>query len=163
MLFDHCQECRKCCHVEPGYPPLEIPLRQAERKQLGRIQVKTTCRFLGNGGCDLGQDKPYACYQYPLSFDPHTLRFYFDADCPLYDRYQQQLRHKGSEALAHLNKVVETIAQMMGTDRRFLQRNHELDADYFELLPLSVPDEVLHALQKAAGAQNRWVSPKAES
>ncbi|NCW26301.1 MAG: hypothetical protein EBV84_13175, partial [Betaproteobacteria bacterium] len=65
--------------------------------------------------------------------------------------------------IAHLSKVAETIAQMMGTDRRFLQRNHELDADYFELLPLSIPDEVLHALQKAAGAQNRWVSPKAES
>ena len=153
MLFDHCKECRKCCHVEPGYPPLEIPLRPAERKQLGRVQVKTHCRFLGDGGCSLGQEKPYACYQYPLSFDPHTLSFYFDADCLLYDRYQQQLRQKGSEALAHLSKVAETIAQMMGTDRRFLQRNHQLDVDYFELLPLEIPEDVRDALKRAADVQ----------
>ena len=153
MPFDHCKECKKCCHVDAGFPPLEIPLLPVEKKQWKRIEIKTSCRFLADRGCELGSSKPFACFQYPLSFDPNAQRFLFDADCPLYERYQAQLKQPGSEARAHLTQVVQHITGLGRQGARFVKRNYELDVDYFELLPLEVPAELMQPLQKGSADQ----------
>jgi Fe-S-cluster containining protein len=53
--------------------------------------IESQCTFLGQEGCSLGDNKPFACEQYPLSFDPKQDRYYFDAECPLYEQYQHDL------------------------------------------------------------------------
>lgn len=147
MPFDFCKQCKKCCHVEQGYPPLEIPLLPPEKGQWKRIQIKKDCRYLGESGCELNDQKPYACYQYPLSFDPAIKRFYFDADCPLHERYQSQLKVQGSEARHHFSNVVRKIAELQVDQAAFLKRNFALDDEYFELLDLEVPPELLKPLK----------------
>jgi Fe-S-cluster containining protein len=73
--FEHCKVCRKCCHIDEGYPALEIPLLAPEKKQWTRLVIESQCTFLGQEGCSLGDNKPFACEQYPLSFDPKQERY----------------------------------------------------------------------------------------
>lgn len=136
MLFDHCAQCRRCCHIDPGYPALEVTLTQAEKKIHGSICIQTECTHLGAAGCSLGETKPLSCKLYPLSFNPTSKLFSFDADCPLMPEYQQQLQDKTSEASLHLALMSEQVLQLAKTDPKFLQKNHGVDADYFDLQPL---------------------------
>jgi Fe-S-cluster containining protein len=133
VLFDHCAECQRCCNVESGYPPLEITLTQREEKRLGSICIQIKCDHLGNQGCTLGDDKPFGCTLYPLSYNPQKQNFYFDADCPLMDVYIQGLADSQSEASAHLAKVSAGVAKLEKTDPVFLQQNFEVDKSYFDL------------------------------
>ena len=133
MLFDHCAECQRCCNVEPGYPSLEITLTRKEEKRLGSICIQTQCDHLGPQGCTLGEDKPFGCTLYPLSYNPKKQNFYFDADCPLMDVYIQGLSDADSDASAHMAKVSRTLAKLEVTDPVFLQENFEIDKTYFDL------------------------------
>jgi Fe-S-cluster containining protein len=133
VLFDHCAKCQRCCNVESGYPPLEITLTQREEKRLGSICIQIKCDHLGNQGCTLGDDKPFGCTLYPLSYNPQKQNFYFDADCPLMDVYIQGLADSQSEASAHLAKVSAGVAKLEKTDPVFLQQNFEVDKAYFDL------------------------------
>ena len=133
MLFDHCAECQRCCNVEPGYPSLEITLTRKEEKRLGSICIQTQCDHLGPQGCTLGEDKPFGCTLYPLSYNPNKQKFYFDADCPLMDEYIAGLADSKSEASAHMAKVERTVAKLEVKDPVFLQQNYEVDKTYFDL------------------------------
>ncbi|MFZ9465733.1 MAG: YkgJ family cysteine cluster protein [Burkholderiaceae bacterium] len=139
MPFEHCKVCRKCCHIDEGYPALEIPLLAPEKKQWTRLVIESQCTFLGHEGCSLGDNKPFACEQYPLSFDPKQERYYFDAECPLYEQYQRDLAIDGSDAQIHFLRVRERISNLKKQNNRFLQRNFKLDQAYFDLLDLHVP------------------------
>jgi len=133
VLFDHCAQCQRCCNVEPGYPSLEITLTQKEEKKLGSICIQTQCDHLGPQGCTLGEDKPFGCTLYPLSYNPKKQSFYFDADCPLMDVYIEGLGNSKSEASAHMAKVTQKVAKLHVTDPLFLQENFEVDKTYFDL------------------------------
>jgi Fe-S-cluster containining protein len=133
VLFDHCAQCQRCCNVEPGYPSLEITLTQKEEKKFGSICIQTQCNHLGNTGCTLGEEKPFGCSLYPLSYNPKKQKFYFDADCPLMDIYVNSLGDSDSEASAHLAKVSKTVAKLEVSDPVFLQQNYEVDKAYFDL------------------------------
>ena len=54
MLFDHCATCQRCCHVDPGFPPLEVTLTREEKKGLGSVCIENSCEHLGDAGCTLG-------------------------------------------------------------------------------------------------------------
>jgi hypothetical protein len=43
----------------------------------------------------MGDDKPFGCKLYPLSYNPKNKSFYFDADCPLMDPYIDSLQDAG--------------------------------------------------------------------
>jgi Fe-S-cluster containining protein len=133
VLFDHCAECQRCCNVEQGYPPLEITLTQKEEKRLGSICIQTQCHHLGAQGCSLGEDKPFGCTLYPVSYNPNKQKFYFDADCPLMDEYIAGLADSNSEASIHMAKVERTVAKLEEKDPVFLQQNYEVDKAYFDL------------------------------
>ncbi len=152
MLFDHCAECQRCCNVESGYPPLEITLTQREEKKLGSICIQIKCDHLGSNGCMLGDDKPFGCTLYPLSYNPQKQNFYFDADCPLMDVYIQGLADSQSEASAHLAKVSAGVAKLELSDPVFLQQNFEVDKSYFDLkkiTPYKNKTKLKKSLQKA--------------
>ncbi|MFM7385310.1 MAG: YkgJ family cysteine cluster protein [Betaproteobacteria bacterium] len=142
MPFEHCKVCRKCCHIDEGYPALEIPLLASEKRRWTRLVIESQCTFLGQEGCSLGDNKPFACAQYPLSFDPKQDRYYFDADCPLYEQYQRDLAIDGSDAQNHFLRVKERISNLKKQNSRFLQRNFKLDQAYFDLLDLHVPSKL---------------------
>jgi len=142
-LFDYCAVCRKCCHVEEGYPPLRIPLLPAERISIKSLEIKKNCRFLSNTGCVKGAEKPFACSQYPLSYDPDTRHFFFDSDCPLFEVYRSQLDTPGSAARSHFLSVLSRLKTLEKTNFGYLKQNFSLDADYFDLLPLPIPDDLL--------------------
>lgn len=133
MLFDHCAECQRCCNVEPGYPSLEITLTRKEEKKLGSVCIQTQCDHLGPQGCTLGEDKPFGCTLYPLSYNPKKQNFYFDADCPLMDVYIDGLADSKSEASAHLAKVSRTVARLEVNDPDYLKENYAIDKVYFDL------------------------------
>jgi Fe-S-cluster containining protein len=139
MPFDHCAECRRCCYVEQGYPPLEISLTRNENKKLGGICIETQCPNLGPTGCTLGDQKPFSCTLYPLVYDPEARNFYFDTECPLMPEYIRQLKSQDSEAARHLATCKKEIARLEKSDRRFLASNFAIDADYFDLKKLPIP------------------------
>ena len=81
----------------------------------------------------MGEDKPFGCTLYPLSYNPNNKSFYFDTDCPLMDDYMDGLSDKDSDAHQHLIKVNDIIIQLEKTDPAFLQLNHAVDVSYFDL------------------------------
>ncbi len=136
MPFDHCAECRRCCYVEQGYPPLEISLTRQEKKKHGGICIETECPNLGPSGCTLGEDKPFSCKLYPLAYDPEARQIYYDIECPLMPEYIRQLKKQNSEAAQHLAACKQEIARLEKSDGRFLAGNFAIDSDYFDLRKL---------------------------
>jgi len=133
MPFERCAECRLCCHVEEGYPPLEVTLTAHETKKFGSLCIETNCENLGPKGCTLGDNKPFSCKLYPLSYNPVKKRFFFDKDCPLMPEYIAQLSNPKSVASLHLNEVRSVIQTLETEDPEFLKTNHQVDIDYFNL------------------------------
>lgn len=144
MLFDHCADCQSCCRVDSGFPPLEVMLSKAENKRMGRLCIQTTCEYLGTSGCTLGDDKPFGCQLYPLAYNPKTQEFFFDTACPLMPIYQKQLADPASEASEHLARMTAVIQKLSVHETAFLQRNFELDDDYFEIQPLRAEQPASH-------------------
>ena len=136
MLFDHCAACQRCCVVDPGHPPLEVTLTATETTKVGSVCIETSCEHLGSSGCTMGDDKPFACRLYPLSYNPASRRFFFDSECPVMTTYIEQLPEKDSEASRHLNSIKTEILKLEKSDLDFLTRNHEVDTDYFDLIKL---------------------------
>ncbi len=136
MLFDHCAQCQRCCHVDPGFPPLEVTLTKQEKKGLGGVCIESSCEHLGDTGCTLGDAKPFSCKLYPLAFNPKTKAFFFDTDCPLMPAYQSQLQDPASEAAQHLRQMSEGLDALAATDPFFLRANYRIDSYYFDLAPL---------------------------
>ena len=138
MLFDHCAQCQRCCHVEEDYPALEVTLTRQEKKVYGSVCIETRCEHLGATGCQLGDAKPVSCTLYPLSYEPQSRTFHFDVECPLKPAYFAQLTDPASEASQHLSRMAQVIQGLEKTDPRFLKTNHAIDVDYFELEALPV-------------------------
>ena len=138
MPFDHCAECRRCCDIEQGYPSLEISLTKKETQRYGSICIETQCIHLGPAGCTLGDDKPFSCKLYPLSYDPDSKKIYYDTDCPLMPEYIRQLKDQHSEASQHLAACKKEFARLEKSDAAFLKGNFEVDSDYFDLKRLPV-------------------------
>jgi len=137
MLFEYCAECRRCCNVDEGHPALDVTLTLVEQAKFGSICIERNCVYLGAIGCTLGQEKPFSCSLYPLSFDPHSRTFSYDSECPVMPAYVSQLKDKTSEASQHLQEVTEEILRLEGIDPTFLKENREVDVDYFDLIKLS--------------------------
>ncbi len=138
MPFDHCAECRRCCFVEQGYPPLEISLTKKDKKNYGSICIETNCPQLGPQGCTLGDAKPFSCKLYPLAYNPVAKQMFYDVDCPLMPEYIRQLKDVESEASQHLASCKKEIAELEKTDGKFLKSNFAVDSDYFELKRLPI-------------------------
>jgi Fe-S-cluster containining protein len=138
MLFDHCAQCQRCCHVDEDYPPLEVTLTRQEKKIYGSVCIETRCDHLGPVGCNLGEAKPVSCKLYPLSYEPQSRSFHFDVECPLMPAYFAQLDNPASEASLHLATMAHLIQGLEKSDQAFLATNHAIDADYFELEALPV-------------------------
>ncbi len=138
MLFDHCAVCRGCCHVDTGYPALEVTLTAVEKKKHGRLCIETRCQNLGDSGCTLGDDKPFSCQLYPLSFNPKTSSFLFDVACPLMPEYQRQLQDGASEAAAHFSLMAAELKRLALADPSFLRKNFKVDEYYFDLQALKL-------------------------
>jgi len=139
VLFDHCAECKRCCTIDDGHPPLEVSLTRLEKKKWGSVCIERRCEHLGDQGCTMGEDKPFACSLYPLSFDPVRRQFLYDTDCPLMPTYVKQLQRPGSDAQAHFSMVQNAISKLEKKDPAFLQQNFTIDADYFDLKKLPHP------------------------
>lgn len=139
MPFDHCAECRQCCYIEPGYPPLEISLTKKETRRFGSVCIETQCTHLGPAGCTLGDSKPFSCRLYPLSYDPAKRQIFYDTACPLMPEYIRQLKDGQSEAAQHLAACKKEIAALERSDAAFLDSNFGVDSDYFDLKRLPVP------------------------
>jgi hypothetical protein len=138
MPFERCAECRLCCHVEAGYPPLEVTLTAKEKTNFGSLCIETNCENLGAAGCTLGESKPFSCKLYPLSYNPVAKRFHYDRDCPLMPDYIDQLSNPKSVASMHLNEVRQEIKDLEEKDPDFLKTNHAVDVDYFNLEKLPI-------------------------
>ncbi len=139
VLFDHCAECQRCCTIDDGHPPLEVSLTRSEQKKLGSVCIEKNCQYLGDQGCTMGNDKPFACSLYPLSFDPVRRQFLYDTDCPLMPTYVKQLKQPDSDAQAHFSMVQRAIFKLEKKDPAFLQQNFSIDVDYFDLKKLPHP------------------------
>ena len=133
MPFNRCAECQRCCNVDPGYPALDITLTEKESKKFGHLCIQGDCEHLGASGCELGDDKPFSCKLYPLSYNPASGYLYFDVECPLMPEYIHQLKQPHSNATQHFNGMVSELRNLIQTDPNFLNKNSEVDRDYFEL------------------------------
>lgn len=138
MLFDGCAECRRCCHVDAGYPALDITLTKTEKKLYKSVCIETSCKHLGSAGCSLGDAKPFSCKLYPLTYNPTSRDFFYDIECPLMPEYSRQLGDPASDASLHLSLVSAEIKRLHKSDSQFLKNNFAVDIDYFELKKLPV-------------------------
>jgi Fe-S-cluster containining protein len=136
MLFDYCAECRSCCHIDPGYPPLEVSLTRQEKAKYRSICIDTECEHLSSTGCTLGDTKPLSCKLYPLAYNPADGRFHYDNECPLMPEYVRQLAEPGSDARQHLSEMKTVIENIQASEAAFLKRNFSVDKAYFELKEL---------------------------
>ena len=136
MLFEYCAECRRCCNVDEGHPALDVSLTSKEQKKFGHICIESKCEHLSDTGCVLGNEKPFSCSLYPLSFDPKARSFSYDSECPLMPDYVAQLGDQTSEASQHLKLITEEILELEAKDPDFLMENYLVDLDYFDLLKL---------------------------
>jgi Fe-S-cluster containining protein len=118
---------------------LEITLTQHESIRHQHLCIEDRCQHLGNQGCTLGDDKPLSCKLYPLSYDHQSDQYYFDAACPLLPEYTRQLQDPQSDASAHLHEMNRQLTQLAAVDSDFLKRNHAIDLDFFELVPVTKP------------------------
>jgi hypothetical protein len=84
----------------------------------------------------MGEDKPFACSLYPLSFNPQSRRFLFDGECPIMPTYIEQLHDDKSEASKHLKGIKKEVVRLERLDPDFLAKNHDVDIDYFDLIEL---------------------------
>ena len=138
MPFNRCAECQRCCNVDPGYPALDITLTTLESKKFGQLCIQGDCEHLGSSGCVLGDDKPFSCKLYPLSFNPTSSNFYFDVECPLMPDYIEQLKQPHSNASRHFNGIVKSLKKLMKDDPIFLKKNSDVDRDYFKLKKMPI-------------------------
>ncbi len=136
MLFDLCAQCQRCCVIDPGHPPLEVSLTRQEETRLGSVCIESRCEHLGDQGCKMGETKPFSCSLYPLSYNPHERRFYFDTECPLLPTYSAQLDDHSSEASQHLASITQEFLRLEAEEPGFLHENHKIDIDYFDLIEL---------------------------
>lgn len=139
MPFDHCSTCKRCCHIDPDYPPLEVTLTASESKKYHSICIKTRCKFLGIHGCTLGEMKPFSCQMYPLVFDPKGQTFFYDTDCPVMPSYIEQLQSSKTVAFKHLRMIQKKVKQLMHKDVDFLSHNYAVDSEYFDIRVLPLP------------------------
>jgi len=142
LLFDHCAECQSCCHVDPGFGPLEITLTHKETKLFRHLCIEDQCEYLGEKGCQLGDRKPLSCKLYPLSFDPNTQKYSFDAACPLLPEYKRQLKDSNSDASNHMREMNELLRNQEIAGVNFLSRNRDVDVAFFDLVPLTQPSHL---------------------
>jgi len=138
MPFEHCSECKRCCHVDPGYAPLEITLTAKETKTYHSICIDRNCQYLGNAGCTLGEQRPFSCKMYPLVYKPTTQEFLYDTECPVMPTYIRQLKKMGSQANEHLAFIQKEITALSREDVDFLERNFAIDEGYFETKKLPI-------------------------
>jgi Fe-S-cluster containining protein len=136
MLFEFCAECRSCCHIDTGFPPLEVSLTKRETKVYQSICIETQCPHLSVTGCSLSDDKPFSCSLYPLAYNPGEQKFYYDSECPLMPEYLEQLNDRNSDASVHFRKMQKEVKRLEKTDPKFLQNNFAVDLSYFDLLEL---------------------------
>jgi hypothetical protein len=94
------------------------------------------CEHLGPKGCVLGDDKPFSCKLYPLSFNPKSQTFYFDVECPIMPEYVDQLASSKSTASKHLASMASGIKKHLKSDLDFLKSNYKIDTSYFQLKKL---------------------------
>ena len=133
MLFDYCSTCKRCCHIDPGYPPLEITLTVNEKKEYKSICIENECSHLTDAGCNLGEKKPFSCQMYPLVYEPNKKKFFYDVECPLMPEYINQLKLPNSEANNHLNFIKKRIKHIQQEDFNFLERTYAVDIEYFDI------------------------------
>ena len=138
MLFDHCSECKRCCVVDSGHPPLEVSLTNGEAENLAPICIETACPHLGPNGCTLSHSKPFSCALYPLSYNPKRKVFSIDQECPVSSEYGDQLKDPFSDASIHLAEMKKRIRQLTKEDQKFLRDNHKVDVSYFDLKKLPI-------------------------
>lgn len=145
-LFDRCASCQRCCHIDPGYGPLEVTLTQSEQHRLGSVCIETQCPHLSSNGCALGDTKPFACSMYPLSYDPHHRQYSLDVECPLALGYLEDFADPETAAGKHLRQAMETIQHLEISEPGFLLENHSIDSEFFDLQ--RIPVELMLDLRK---------------
>ena len=138
MPFEHCSKCKRCCHIDPGYAPLEITLTAKETKTYRSICIEKNCPYLSYQGCTLGEQKPFSCKLYPLVYKPTTKEFLYDTECPVMPMYIDQLQTIGSQANQHLAFARQEIQALAKKDMDFLVRNYAVDQAYFETKKLPI-------------------------
>jgi len=121
---------------------LEITLTQKESKRFRSLCIEDQCEYLGPTGCNLGDQKPLSCKLYPLSFDPESKKYDFDAACPLLPEYKRQLKDPRSDASKHMREMNRLLLDSAVVDAHFLQRNREIDLDFFDLVPVLKPQHL---------------------
>lgn len=146
ILFDRCASCQRCCHIDPGYGPLEVTLTQSEQHRLGSVCIETQCPHLSPNGCVLGETKPFACSMYPVSYDPHNRLYSLDVECPLVPDYLEDFVDPETAAGKHLRQAMQTIQQLEISEPGFLLENHAIDSEFFDLQ--RIPVELMLDLRK---------------
>ena len=145
-MFDRCASCQRCCHIDPGYGPLEVTLTHSEQHRLGSVCIETQCPHLSSNGCALGDTKPFACSMYPLSYDPHHRQYSLDVECPLALGYLEDFADPETAAGKHLRQAMETIQHLEISEPGFLLENHAIDSEFFDLQ--RIPVELMLDLRK---------------
>ncbi len=121
-FFERCKKCMACCkasdrfvHIHVcGHESRLIGLLGSEGADTEDIVIPcgTSCRFLSEAGCTLGDIKPFQCQLYPLLvLGDGSLGI--DPACASSGEYLSQLHDPASEAWGHF-KAMKREASALG-------------------------------------------------
>lgn len=128
-FFERCKQCRACCRTSDrfvhiyvcGHEERLIERLASEGKDTKEIlvQVASSCPFLCDTGCMLGDIKPFQCRLYPLLF----LRdgsLGVDPECTYSEEYLAQLSDPPSEAWQHYAAMKVEAAGLSDREKALL-------------------------------------------
>jgi|GEM_PF-4656756 len=128
-FFNRCKECKACCKTSDRFVHIHVCSHEKNMASLLSSMGQDTkdiivppfssCRFLGENGCSLGDTKPFQCMAYPVLFlDDGSLGI--DPACTHSGEYVSQLEDPESDAGRHFQGVKKVAAGLDNDEKRAL-------------------------------------------
>ena len=128
-FFERCKQCRACCRTSDRF--VHIYVCGHEKRlidhlaSMGRdtkditVSYGSSCPFLTETGCSLGDMKPYQCRMYPILVLPDGA-LGVDPACTFSEEYLTQLQTACSDAWLHFDAMEKEALQLSDKEKTLL-------------------------------------------
>jgi len=125
-FFERCKNCKACCRTSDRFVHIYVCGHEqdliARLSSLGMdtrditVPYASSCRFLMDNGCALGNMKPFQCRLYPLLFlNDGSLGV--DPACTYSGEYISQLQDPGSDGSLHLSTMKKEASKLSDKEK----------------------------------------------
>ena len=125
-FFDRCKKCKACCRTSDRFVHIYVCGHETDLIcKLSSLRMDTrditvpyasSCRFLSDNGCALGEMKPFQCRLYPLLF-LYDGSLGVDPACTYSGEYISQLDDAHSDARLHLESMKKEASKLSDNEK----------------------------------------------